>query len=220
MENYSGGAVDASTPGWFNANVVALAQRPKWDMTDLFMHEAVPGHHLQISREHELVQLPMFRRMAQVNSYVEGWALYAEGLGNDLGLYADPYVHYGYLRAQAWRAGRLVVDTGIHALGWTRAQAIDYLVDSGGLAREDATAEVDRYYVWPGQALGYKLGELKILELRQKARDALGDRFDLRAFHQEVLDHGALPLPVLDRVIAEWIARVKSGLATSTADAP
>ena len=220
VENYSSGAVDASTPGWFNANVVALAQRPKWDMVDLFMHEAVPGHHLQVSRAHELAQLPMFRRTANVNSYVEGWALYAEGLGNDLGLYADPWVHYGYLRAQAWRAGRLVVDTGIHALGWTRQQAIDYMATSGGLAREDATAEVDRYYVWPGQALGYKLGELKIRELRQKARDALGERFDLRAFNQEILDHGALPLPVLERVIADWLQRVKNGVAlTPIADA-
>ena len=214
VEFYSPGAADASTPGWFNANAVALAQRPKWDMVDLFLHEGVPGHHLQISRAHELVQLPMFRRTALVNSYVEGWALYAEGLGNDLGLYDDPYVRYGYLRAQAWRAGRLVVDTGIHALGWTRQQAIDYLVDSGGLAREDATAEVDRYVVWPGQALGYKLGELKIRELRQKARDALGERFDLRAFNQEILDHGALPLPVLERVIADWLARVKNGTAS------
>jgi uncharacterized protein (DUF885 family) len=213
VEFYSGGAADASTPGWFNANVVALAQRPKWDMVDLFMHEGVPGHHLQISRAHELVQLPMFRRMAGVNAYVEGWALYAEGLGNELGLYDDPYAHYGYLRAQAWRAGRLVVDTGIHALGWTRAQAIDYLVDNGGLAREDATAEVDRYYVWPAQALGYKLGELKIRELRQKAHDALGDRFDLRAFNQEVIDHGALPLPVLERVVDAWMDRVRSGVA-------
>ena len=217
VEFYSPGAADASTPGWFNANVVALAQRPKWDMIDLFMHEGVPGHHLQVSRAHELVQLPMFRRLATPNAYVEGWALYAEGLGNDLGLYADPYARYGYLRAQAWRAGRLVVDTGIHALGWTRAQAIAYLVDSAGLAREDATAEVDRYYVMPAQALGYKLGELKILELRQKARDALGDRFDLRAFHQEVLDHGALPLPVLERVIGDWTARVKSGVALAAA---
>ena len=213
VEHYTGGAADASTPGWFNANVVALAQRPKWDMVDLFLHEAVPGHHLQISRAHELVQLPMFRRAAEQNAYVEGWALYAEGLGSELGLYADPYARYGYLRAQAWRAGRLVVDTGIHALGWTRAQAIAYLVDSAGLPREDATVEVDRYYVWPGQALGYKLGELKIRELRQQSQAALGERFDLRAFNQEVLDHGALPLPVLDRVITAWITRMKAGAA-------
>ena len=213
IEHYSPGAADASTPGWFNANVVALSSRPKWDMVDLFMHEGVPGHHLQISRAHELVQLPMFRRLAQVNAYVEGWALYAESMGNELGMYDDPYARYGFLRAQAWRAGRLVVDTGIHALGWTRAQAIDYLVDSAGLARDDAASEVDRYVVWPGQALGYKLGELKIRELRQKAHDTLGDRFDLRAFNQEVIDHGALPLPVLERVIDAWIDRVKSGAA-------
>jgi uncharacterized protein (DUF885 family) len=220
VEFYTPGAADASTPGWFNANAVALAQRPKWDMVDLFLHEGVPGHHLQISRAHELLQLPMFRRTALVNSYVEGWALYAESLGNELGLYEDPYQRYGYLRAQAWRAGRLVVDTGIHALGWTRAQAIDYMVDSGGLAREDATAEVDRYYVWPAQALGYKLGEIKIRELRQKAHEALGDRFDLRAFNQEVIDHGALPLPVLDRVIGSWIDRVRGGAANAAIDFP
>jgi uncharacterized protein (DUF885 family) len=220
VEFYSAGAADASTPGWFNANVIALASRPKWDMADLFLHEGVPGHHLQVSRAHELVQLPMFRRAARVNSYVEGWALYAESLGNELGLYDDPYARYGYLRAQAWRAGRLVVDTGIHALGWTRAQAIDYLVDSGGLAREDATAEVDRYYVWPAQALGYKLGELKIRELRQKAHDTLGNRFDLRAFNQEIIDHGALPLPVLERVVDAWMDRIKSGaLPPPVADA-
>jgi uncharacterized protein (DUF885 family) len=220
VEFYSSGAADASTPGWFNANVIALVSRPKWNMADLFLHEGVPGHHLQISRAHELVQLPMFRRAAQVNSYVEGWALYAESLGDELGLYDDPYARYGYLRAQAWRAGRLVVDTGIHALGWTRAQAIDYLVDSGGLAREDATAEVDRYYVWPAQALGYKLGELKIRELRQKAHDTLGNRFDLRAFNQEIVDHGALPLPVLERVVDAWMDRIKSGaLAPPVADA-
>ncbi len=210
VEHYSEGAADASTPGWFNANVVALAQRPKWDMTNLFLHEAVPGHHLQISRAHELDHLPMFRRTAGPTAYIEGWALYAEDLGNDLGLYADLPSRYGWLRAQAWRAGRLVVDTGIHALGWTRAQAIDYMADRAGLAREDATAEVDRYYVWPAQALGYKLGELKILELRKRAHGALADRFDLRAFNQEVLDHGALPLPVLERVIDAWIARTRN----------
>ena len=217
VEHYSPGAADASTPGWFNANVVALAQRPKWDMVDMFLHEAVPGHHLQISRAHELEQLPMLRRTAQPNAYVEGWALYAEDLGNDLGLYADPAARYGWLRAQAWRAARLVVDTGIHALGWTRAQAIDYMTDRAGLAREDATAEVDRYYVWPAQALGYKLGELKILALRQRAHDALGERFDLRAFNQEVLDHGALPLPVLERVVDAWIARLKGAVVPPAA---
>jgi uncharacterized protein (DUF885 family) len=210
IEHYSAGAADGSTPGWFNANTAALVSRPKWDMEALFLHEAVPGHHLQISRARELEQLPLFRRMESPNAYVEGWALYAEGLGTELGLYTDPYQRYGRLRAEAWRAGRLVVDTGIHALGWTRDRAIAYLVDNAGLAPEDASAEVDRYYVWPGQALGYKLGELKILELRRKATQALGARFDLRAFHQELLDHGALPLPVLEQVIDTWIARVKA----------
>jgi uncharacterized protein (DUF885 family) len=213
VEFYTGGAADASSPGWFNANAVALEQRPKWDMEALFLHEAVPGHHLQISRAHELIQLPIFRRVAGPNAYVEGWALYAEGLGSELGLYTDPYSRYGQLRAEAFRAGRLVVDTGIHALGWTREQAIAFMVDEVGLAREDATEEVDRYFVWPAQALGYKLGQLKILELRKKARDELGERFDLRAFHQEVLDHGALPLPVLEQVITAWIARVKANPA-------
>ncbi len=209
-EFYTGGAADASSPGWFNANVVALAQRPQWEMEALFLHEGVPGHHLQVSRAHELAQLPVFRRVAGPNAYVEGWALYSEGLGGELGLYTDPASRYGQLRMEIFRAGRLVVDTGIHALGWTRAQAIAYMVDNTGIAREDATAEVDRYFAWPGQALGYKLGQMKILELRRNARAALGERFDLRAFHQEVLDHGALPLPVLDRVIQDWVARVKA----------
>ena len=209
-ETYSAGAADDSTPGWFNANVVALSQRPKWAMTVLFLHEAVPGHHLQAARAHELVQLPMFRRTSTLNAYAEGWALYAEDLGDDIGLYAEPAARYGWLHAQAWRAARLVVDTGIHALGWTRAQAVAYMVDSADVPRDAAEAEVDRDYVWPAQALGYKLGELQILKLRQAARDALGERFDLRAFDQELIDHGALPLPVLERVITAWIARTRA----------
>jgi uncharacterized protein (DUF885 family) len=209
-EFYTAGAVDASSPGWFNANVSALVSRPKWNMEALFLHEGVPGHHLQISRAHELDALPMFRRSAFPNAYVEGWALYAESLGQELGLYADPAARYGKLHMEAFRAARLVVDTGIHALGWTRDQAIDYMVTQVGQAREDAVEEVDRYYVWPGQALGYKLGQLKILELRKRAQAELGPRFDLRAFHQEVLDHGALPLPVLEQVIDGWIARTRA----------
>ena len=216
-ESYSPGAADASTPGWFNANVVALAQRPKWGMTALFLHEAVPGHHLQTARACELALLPAFRRAADFPAYTQGWALYAEDLGDDLGLYADPAARYGWLRAQAWRAARLVVDTGIHALGWTRAQAVDYMVDNIGMARSEAEAEVERDDVWPGQALGDKLGEMQILKLRAAAHDALGERFDLRAFNQEVIDHGALPLPVLERVITDWIARVKSGAVVSSA---
>jgi uncharacterized protein (DUF885 family) len=208
-EFYSQGAADASSPGWFNANVTALDSRPKWGMEALFLHEGVPGHHLQISRAHELGALPMFRRVAGPNAYVEGWALYAESLGHELGLYDDPAAHYGQLHSEAFRAARLVVDTGIHALGWTREQAIDYMVNEVGDARADAVEEIDRYYVWPAQALGYKLGQLKILELRKRAQAALGERFDLRAFHQEILDHGALPLPVLEQVIGDWIARTR-----------
>ncbi len=220
VEHYTPAAADGSTPGWFNANTTALAQRPKWAMEDLFLHEAVPGHHLQIARARELEQLPLFRRAGLPNAYVEGWALYAESLGSDVGLYTDPYSRYGHLRAEAWRAGRLVVDTGIHALGWTRQQAIDYLVDNAGLAPEDAAAEVDRYYVWPAQALGYKLGELKFQELRRKASQALGPRFDLRAFHQELLDHGALPLPVLERLVDAWIARLQAAPPDTAGGAP
>jgi uncharacterized protein (DUF885 family) len=209
-EFYSGGAADASSPGWFNANVEALDSRPKWGMEALFLHEGVPGHHLQVSRAHELGELPMFRRVAGPNAYVEGWALYAESLGHELGLYDDPAAHYGQLHMEAFRAARLVVDTGIHALGWSREQAIDYMANEVGDARADAIEEVDRYYVWPAQALGYKLGQLKILELRKRAQAALGARFDLRAFHQELLDHGALPLPVLEQVIGDWIARTSA----------
>ena len=216
-EYYSPGAADGSTPGWFNANVTAFAHRPRWRMPFLFLHEGVPGHHLQTARAYELATLPAFRRAAYVDAYVEGWALYAEGLGNELGLYDDPYARYGYLQAQAWRSARLVVDTGIHALGWTREQAVAYLVDTAGLPRDDAVAEVERYYLMPGEALGYKLGELRMRELRRKARDALGARFDLRAFDQELVDHGALPLPVLDRVIAAWIARVRATPAPAEA---
>jgi uncharacterized protein (DUF885 family) len=206
-EFYTQGAADASSPGWFNANVTALDSRPKWGMEALFLHEGVPGHHLQISRAQELGALPMFRRVAGPNAYVEGWALYAESLGHELGLYDDPAAHFGQLHMEAFRAARLVVDTGIHALGWTREQAITYMADEVGDARADAVEEVDRYYVWPAQALGYKLGQLRILALRRQAQAALGERFDLRAFHQQVLDHGALPLPVLEHVIADWIAR-------------
>ena len=205
-EYYSPPAADGSRPGWFNANVVALKTRPKWEMEALFLHEAVPGHHLQNARALELDSLPKFRRSAWYVAYGEGWALFAEGLGEQLGLYTDVYSRFGQQRMEIWRAARLVVDTGIHALGWTRQQAIDWMVERTGIARADITAEVDRYYVWPGQALGYKIGQLKIIELRERARQALGDRFDLRRFHMAVLDHGALPLNVLEQLLDEWIA--------------
>jgi len=216
-DNYDSPALDGSRPGWFNANTATPNRRTTWGMETLFAHEAVPGHHLQIARAIELKDRPMFRRSAFYVAYVEGWALYAETLGDQLGLYQDPYSRFGHLQAQAFRAARLTVDTGIHALGWTRAQAIDWMTERTGFARPTVVAEVDRYYVWPAQALGYMIGELKIIELRDRARAALGERFDIRRFHMAVLDTGAVPLSVLERAIDEWIAgekeRVPPGLA-------
>ena len=204
-ENYSSGAADGSRPGWFNANVLALDTRPIWEMEALFLHEAVPGHHLQSARSLEMGALPAFRRSNWYVAHGEGWALYAEGLGESLGLYREPATRFGRLRMEIWRAARLVVDTGIHALGWTREQAIDWMTERATIDRSSVTAEVDRYYAWPGQALGYKIGQLRILALRERAREALGARFDIRRFHQVVLDHGVLPLPVLERLVDEWI---------------
>ena len=210
MENYDSPALDGSRPGWFNANTTALERRPIWGMETLFAHEAVPGHHLQIARARELGDQPMFRRAGSYVAYVEGWALYAETLGDQLGLYTDPYSRFGHLQAQAWRAARLVIDTGIHALGWKRAQAIEWMAERTGMAQKTVESEVDRYYVWPAQALGYMIGELKIIELRDRARAALGDRFDIRRFHMAVLDTGAVPLAVLEQSIDEWIGAEKA----------
>ena len=205
-EYYTSGAPDGSRPGYFNANVLALARRPKWEMEALFLHEAVPGHHLQTARALELGELPMFRRTAWYVAYGEGWALYAESMGDALGLYTDPYSKFGQQRMEIWRAARLVVDTGIHSMGWMRTQAIDYMAERTGIDRDDVASEVDRYYVWPGQALGYMIGKLKIEELRDKAKAALGAKFDLRKFHMAVLDDGAVPLQVMEQRVAEWIA--------------
>ena len=210
VENYDGPALDGSRPGWFNANTVALDRRPTWGMETLFAHEAVPGHHLQVARAQELGDRPMFRRASFYVAYVEGWALYAETLGDELGLYKDPYSKFGHLQGQAWRAARLVVDTGIHALGWKRSQAIEYMVERTGMAQKTVESEVDRYYVWPGQALGYMIGELKIIALRERAKAMLGERFDIRRFHMAVLDTGAVPLPVLEQSVEEWIAEEKA----------
>jgi uncharacterized protein (DUF885 family) len=174
-------------------------------MEALFLHEAVPGHHLHVARAQELRGLPDFRRNALYNAYVEGWALYAESLGEDLGLYRDPYSKFGRLNGEIHRACRLVVDTGMHALGWTRDRAIEYMKANTSLSDTFIVAEVDRYIVWPGQALGYKLGELKIKELRAKASKALGAKFNLRRFHNAVLDDGPLPLDLLEARIDAWI---------------
>lgn len=208
-DRYQNPAADGTTAGWFEANVVALGERPTWQMETLMAHEAVPGHHLQIARALELKDLPRFRRDAWYTAYIEGWALYAETLGAELGLYADPYSRFGHLQMQAFRAARLVVDTGIHALGWSRQQAIDWMTERTGFKREYVQAQIDRYYVWPGQATSYMIGELEIIALRDRARAALGDRFDIRRFHMAVLDTGPVPLSVLSQQIDDWIAAEK-----------
>jgi uncharacterized protein (DUF885 family) len=206
----SRGAVDGSRPGWFEANVNDLKTRPKWNMETLLLHEAVPGHHLQTARAQELKQLPEFRRHAWFPAFDEGWALYAETLGDEMGFFSDPYQRFGHLSWQMMRACRLVVDSGLHAFGWTREQAIDYLVSNTGQTRDEMVAEIDRYLVWPGQAAAYKIGELKISALRAKAKAALGRSFDLRRFHNAVIDGGALPLDVLEQQIDEWIAAARA----------
>jgi uncharacterized protein (DUF885 family) len=208
-DHYSRGALDGSRAGFFDANVNNIERKPSFEMESTLLHEAVPGHHLQIARSDELQGLPTFRRTGFYVAYGEGWALYAESLGYEMGFYKDPYMHFGALANEALRACRLVVDTGLHSIGWTRDQAIRYMVDNSGFNEEMMTAEVDRYIVLPGQALGYKIGELKIKALRAKAKAALGDKFDVRRFHNAVLDDGALPLTVLEARIDEWIAREK-----------
>jgi uncharacterized protein (DUF885 family) len=203
--HYTPGAADGSRAGYFNANTLKGTTKPRRDMEALLLHEAVPGHHLQIARAQELKGLPDFRRNAGYNAYSEGWALYAESLGADLGLYKDPYSKFGQLNRELFRACRLVVDTGMHSLGWTRQHAIDYLNDTAGQSPTFVVAEIDRYIIWPGQALGYKIGELKIKELRSRATKALGTKFDIRKFHNALIDDGPLPLDLLEKQIDEWI---------------
>ena len=207
-EYYDGPARDGSRAGYFNANAAGYRTRPTWAMATLAAHEAVPGHHLQIARGLELRELPEFRRGGfGYTAFVEGWALYAETLGNEIGLYNDPYSRFGHLQMQALRAARLVVDTGIHAQGWSRQQAIDYMTERTGIESGFITSEVDRYTSSPGQALAYMIGQLKIAELRERAQAALGPRFDVRTFHNAVIDNGALPLGTLEQLIDEWIER-------------
>jgi uncharacterized protein (DUF885 family) len=205
-EYYDGPALDGTCPGWFNANAKAWREKPIWGMETLVAHEAVPGHHLQIARAVELGELPKSRRAGGFTAYAKGWALYAETLGFELSLYKDPTSRFGHLQWQAFRAGRLVVDTGIHAFGWTRQPAIDYLIDNTGEAPELVASEIDRYYSDPGQALAYMIGQMKIIELRDRAKAKLGERFDIRRFHMAVLDQGALPLPALELAVDDWIA--------------
>jgi uncharacterized protein (DUF885 family) len=208
-EHYIGGAADGSRAGYFEANVNTLSRRPKWDMQTLLLHEAVPGHHLQIARAQEMKELPAFRRNGFFVAYAEGWALYAESLGYEMGFYKDPYQHFGALAGEMLRACRLVIDTGLHTKGWTRDASIRYLVDNTGYHPDLAAAEIDRYIVMPGQALGYKIGELRIKALRAKAAAALGAKFDVRRFHNVLLDDGPLPLTLLEARVDEWIAAEK-----------
>lgn len=203
---YSPGSLTAGRPGIYFANTYDLKMRPKWEMEPLSLHESVPGHHLQISIAQEMENLPEFRKNAGYTAFVEGWGLYAESLGTEMGFYTDPYSKYGQLTYEMWRAIRLVVDTGMHSMGWSRQQAIDYFKENSSKAEHDIVVEIDRYIVWPGQALAYKIGELKIKELRAYARRELGDRFDVRKFHDEVLRNGALPLELLERQIKDWVA--------------
>lgn len=202
---YMPGDIDNAEPGWFYANTYALDQRPTYEMQALTFHEAVPGHHLQISLAKEIEGLPEFRQEAYFVAFGEGWALYSERLGKEVGFFETPYDEFGRLLYEMWRATRLVVDTGMHAFGWSRDRAIQYMLDNTALSELNIRNEIDRYITWPGQATAYKLGELKITELRARAEEALGESFDVRAFHDVVLGAGTVPLPVLERRVIRWI---------------
>jgi uncharacterized protein (DUF885 family) len=204
--DYDQGTPDGKRPGIFHANIYHFADRQLYTAMAIAFHEGIPGHHLQISIAQEMTGLPEFRKQSFYTAYVEGWGLYAERLGKDVGFYTNPYDDYGRLQADIWRAIRLVVDTGVHSQGWTRQQMVDFFHDHSAVDESSVQAEVDRYIAIPGQALAYKSGQLKILELRARAKEKLGPKFSLKDFHDEVLDSGALPLDVLEDRVDGWIA--------------
>ena len=204
---YQPGSPAVGRPGCYFVNTYNLHARPKWEMEALSLHEAVPGHHLQLSLAQEMENVPEFRKHVGYSAFVEGWALYSESLGEELGLLKDPYSKFGQLTYEMWRAVRLVVDTGMHSMGWTREQAIQFFKDNTGKTDQDISVEVDRYIVWPGQALAYKLGQLKIRELRTEAEKKQGSAFNVRTFHDAVLESGSIPLDVLESHIHGWLAQ-------------
>lgn len=206
---YSGPSADGMRPGYYYVNLYKPETRPKYEMEVLSVHEAVPGHHLQIALQSELGELPLFRRFLGFTVFIEGWGLYSERLGYDMGLYQDPYSRFGQLTYDMWRSVRLVVDTGIHYKGWTRQEAIDYFKANAAKSEQDIINEIDRYITNPGQALAYKIGQLKMLELREHAKQILGDKFDIRAFHDTMLGAGSVPLNVLEDNINAWIESVE-----------
>lgn len=203
---YNQGSTDGSRPGIFYVPIPDVENYNILSDEDLFLHEAIPGHHYQISLQQENKELPEFRRTLFYSAFGEGWALYSESLGKELGLYKDPYQYFGMLSAEMHRAIRLVVDAGMHSKGWTREEAIQYSLDHEALSRAGVVAEIERYMSWPGQALSYKIGQLKIIELRNRAEEALGDSFDIRAFHNQILETGCVPLELLEKKIVHWIA--------------
>jgi len=203
--SYQSGSADGSRAGIFYANAYNVGVRPKWDMQSLFLHEAIPGHHFQISLQQENEELPRFRRFSGFTAYTEGWGLYAESLGKELGVYTDPMDYFGSLNAELWRSIRLVTDTGIHSKGWTRQQVLDYMYANSAVSETRAVSEAERFMAIPGQALAYKIGMLKIREIRTDAESRLGDNFDVRAFHTAVLEDGPMPLSMLQTKIDGWV---------------